>query len=592
MKSRISFYNRGVAGYLRRCFRPVWLIYLALLMLILPVTALSASGERSLDSIVQNAAWTGIFLSALLGIVAVMTVFNWRFRKKMALMMASFPVRRETLFTTSFIAGLMPGIGAQLIAVVSMKLLYPLPESMSAGMLWNCFLSWSLSYLSFYGFSVFCSVLTGNLIVLPVVYLVLNFTALAAERCVRALLGVFVYGMSVMNEHLAFLSPAYYLLSFDAERCCGGITVPLLLYAGSALLLSGCALLLFRKNNIETVTDVVAVPVLRPVFKYCMSFGTGVVFAGIIYKLLLENVLRGFDSALVIMLLLCLGAAIGYFTAEVLIDKTFRIPREKWKGLYIMCGLLCALTLALELDLPGYEKYVPAAEEVSSVTIWSAGGTVYSSAVLTTERNIGDAISLHEGIIAAKDANEAAQETMEIYISYSLTDGTVLSRRYFIDSGADALERPGSCISRCVRLSNAQECLDARRKADPVPTERNISYAFVLFNSYNDPSLYRELYLTDGEAVALYEECIVPDTADGQLFLNACYGTEQYLKQTCNATVYIYLNEIGPGNSGDGCICFDVCTGAERTKQRLSELLDIAFYSLEELYSTDNVIFG
>jgi len=51
------------------------------------------------------------------------------------------------------------------------------------------------------------AMLTGNVIVLPVVYFVLNLAAAAFESCVKECLFALVYGAATSGNHFTFLSP-------------------------------------------------------------------------------------------------------------------------------------------------------------------------------------------------------------------------------------------------------------------------------------------------------------------------------------------------------------------------------------------------
>ena len=57
----------------------------------------------------------------------------------------------------------------------------------------------------------FCGVLTGNVLVLPAVYVVLNCTAAVAEGAVRALLGSLLYGYSYDGMLFDRLSPIVHM---------------------------------------------------------------------------------------------------------------------------------------------------------------------------------------------------------------------------------------------------------------------------------------------------------------------------------------------------------------------------------------------
>ena len=71
--------------------------------------------------------------------------------------------------------------------------------------------------LFFYGFATLCAQLTGNILILPVVYGILNFVAVAVDFLLHLVLGYFVYGMyrdGMVSDLACYLSPAVGMFRF------------------------------------------------------------------------------------------------------------------------------------------------------------------------------------------------------------------------------------------------------------------------------------------------------------------------------------------------------------------------------------------
>lgn len=83
-------------------------------------------------------------------------------------------------------------------------------------------------------------------------------------------------------------------------------------------------------------------------------------------------------------------AAVGYFLAEMLLRKSFRVF-SAWPGCLVLLALLSALFLCIRLDLTGYQDYVPASGEVSQVTVDLEGSTYpsdgFGGSVQITDRS-------------------------------------------------------------------------------------------------------------------------------------------------------------------------------------------------------------
>ena len=174
-------------------------------------------------------------------------------------------------------------------------------------------------------------------------------------------------------------------------------------YAAAGLLLSGAALLLYKRRRMETAGDVVAIQVLKPVFKYCLCFGTALVFADVTIQLFYRTEARGLAAAGLVLGLMLVGAFIGYFAAEMLIQKTLKVFRGKWKGFAVACAVIALFVGVFEFDLTGYERRVPAPEDVDFVAV-QAGGDV---AELKDPARIAEALELHRAVIENKAACEA-----------------------------------------------------------------------------------------------------------------------------------------------------------------------------------------
>ena len=186
MKSRISCFNAGVCrNLLRRCW-PLWVGWFVLLLFLLPVQLAKASfwGEETLAQSLQRLTLSSgqdmVLISFFMGIVTAMVVFGYLYNPRSCGLMHSLPLRRETLFFTAWLTGFLPMLAAELLTALLTGALY-----LGEGLPLQDLLTWLLmavcSNLCFYGIAVFCAMLTGSLLILPVAYLALNLAAWAAE---------------------------------------------------------------------------------------------------------------------------------------------------------------------------------------------------------------------------------------------------------------------------------------------------------------------------------------------------------------------------------------------------------------------------
>ena len=603
MKSKTSLFNKGVALNLLKRYWPLWLGYFVLLLLVTPAVLSGrvdrlAPGEM-LNYTLLNTGVDVVYISMVVGVLSAMAMFNYLYSTKSCGMMNMLPIRRETMFLTAFLTGLMPLLAADVLVMLITALFY-------GGRLvyFKTLLLWLamavMGNISFYGFAVFCAVLTGNLVVLPVLYLVLNLTVYVAERAVRYLLGAFVYGMNASSCTLLVLSPIMELLNSltvmsvnytDADGMVqavanayqvNGLGV-LGIYCAAGLACAALALLIYRRRQMERATDVVAVPVLKPVFKYCMTFGTAVVLAYVVYAWLVPGNVSGIAAALLVLALLLVGALIGYYAAEMLMRKSLKVFPGKWKGCLVSCLILALLTMAWEFDLFGYERRIPEADQVESA--WFLG----NNTELTEPENIQALTQLHQSLVDNKSENESAEERYIVTIRYMLKDGGTLIRRYPIRCDREALNDPDSDIRRYEALENVEE-VRIRRIVPSFPvTITNISYGDIYMSWCDEEGNYQgeSLSLTDEQVFALYQ-CIRKDLEAGTAGRLWVGESDAYLDTV--STIDINLEFVtGTGEDQKWSYIYEtLCLDEENTTNWIRENTDFTVMTQRELYEEES----
>ena len=603
MKSKTSLFNKGVALNLLKRYWPLWLGYFVLLLLVTPAVLSGrvdrlAPGEM-LNYTLLNTGVDVVYISMVVGVLSAMAMFNYLYSTKSCGMMNMLPIRRETMFLTAFLTGLMPLLAADVLVMLITALFY-------GGRLvyFKTLLLWLamavMGNISFYGFAVFCAVLTGNLVVLPVLYLVLNLTVYVAERAVRYLLGAFVYGMNASSCTLLVLSPIMELLNsltvmpvnyIDADGMVQAVTNAyqvnglgvLGIYCAAGLVCAALALLIYRRRQMERATDVVAVPVLKPVFKYCMTFGTAVVLAYVVYAWLVPGNVNGIAAALLVLALLLVGALIGYYAAEMLMRKTLKVFPGKWKGCLISCLILAVLTMAWEFDLFGYERRIPEADQVESA--WFLG----NNTELTEPENIQALTQLHQSLVDNKSENESADEQYIVTIRYMLKDGGTLIRRYPIRCDREALNDPDSDIRRYEALENVEEARIRRIVPSFPVTITNISYGDIYMSWSDEEGNYQgeNLSLTDEQVFALYQ-CIRKDLEAGTAGRLWVGESDAYLDTV--STIDINLEFVtGTGEDQKWSYIYEtLCLDEENAMNWIRENTDFTVMTQREFYEEES----
>ena len=220
MKSGTSFFNRSYSLHLLRRFWPLWALWLALLILIGPVLLGSAPPEsfgtpaeyvNNLNRTILESGRILAFLSILAGPLVAMAMLSWLYSPRICGMVNSLPMKRETVWFTSVLTGLLPMLAADLLVFLIILAGFGGRAGVETAHVWTWLKLVVLGNTAFYGMACFCGVLTGNVLVLPAVYLVLGCTASVAESTARALLGDLVYGYTYDSLWLHGLSPFLHL---------------------------------------------------------------------------------------------------------------------------------------------------------------------------------------------------------------------------------------------------------------------------------------------------------------------------------------------------------------------------------------------
>ncbi len=611
MKSGKFFFNRGISRSLLHRFWPLWLACLAILIMLGPAQvsrlrdmALSSGIAENtvfyLNQMVQGVLQAGVD-AARFGILAAvgtaMAMYSYLYLPRSCGLMNTLPVRRETVFLTAFLTGLLPLLAAELIAFLLLLGASAGVEGLGEELCLQWLKAAVLSTVGFYGLATFCAVLTGNVLVLPVVYLVLGVAAAAAEGCVRALLGTLVYGYTYNSLSLTALSPVAYVLDnvtvtapdtyWDSSLEAVPYRIGNLSYLGwlcaAGLLLTVLAVLLLRRRHMERVGDVVAVPQLRPVFRVCMAAGCAVALAVLLQDFFWDYTAGGRNGAAVVFPALAAGSLVGWFGAEMLMKKTLRVFRSGWKGFGIVTACLLLFALCAETDVTGYEKRVPEADEIENIRLLSG------QTALRDEETLSLCRDLHRQIIENKAVNESSNQTMAIHLRYELKNGKAMDRLYYVKWQDGITDDPESDLSAYEQLINCPEVLMTRFVPDGLSAE-DIHWAYVSQTVRNEGGWLdsKEYTLTSEKAEELYNRAVLPDGREGSIGYSwMAYGEASRRAITTLSVSFELWKEGESGTPYTETLYYEVLEGSERTLQWLEENLELQPENAWEVQEAD-----
>ena len=544
MPSERTFFNKAIY---KRALSRFWLIGAAYAAVLCFLTLMCGRyfnfdtkeiAEYVSYSILSNLTRREIVAAAVAAVVMAIAVHGWMFRKTSAAYISALPVTREALLISSLLAGLTLLILPCIIAMLVSLLLYG-----GAGPLWTPYLLCSaaavvLMNIAFFGLASFCTVFTGNAAVLPALYVIALYGFVGIEVVIRYITEFLLFGVrGGTGWELAILSPLYYF--FNNYVGSYSYALPLTaVYAAAGVILAGLAVIFFRHRRMEAAGETVAVPVLRPIFRW----GLAAVGALGMALLILKTVFNvgsyaagngGTPGKVAILLLAMLfGAAVGWFGAEALMRKTLRVFDRHWKGLGVFCALLCVLVIGGKLDVFGVERYQPDVDEIGYAAV-NGWGEYIPTRIMQPE-NIEKLLSLQKDIIANKKAyeNQNGIDTFPLTIEYYGTDGKLLARRVYIyaaDKYAPYVTggnynvgflTENDAISRNVRqyeeLLNSRELMEERALFPCDRSQTAVFNASIQWYESSSP-VQQGLTLTTDEFWELYDTCIVPDLRDGNI---------------------------------------------------------------------------
>ena len=489
MRSATSCFNLTLYQKNLSRFWPIWALYGLIWLFLLPISILNESrwwdsaraAQRPLQFLEGGSA--GLAMALIFGLLSAMAVFSYLYNSRSAGLMHTLPLKREGLFLTNYLSGLSCFLLPNLAVFVLSLAAEALAGAVNAGSLCMWLTVQSLLCFFFYSFAVFCAMFTGHILALPAFYGILNILAAGLAYLFDALAGAFVYGYAGiprLSEAAVWLSPALrltYTLNLIYPGGNGvyvqfyGLHV-VLLYALAGLILTGLALLVYRRRSLERAGDIVSVGWVRPVFKYGVGACAAVALGSFLYGMFLYSLPEN-AWTLLSFLLLC-GAA-GYFVAEMLLRKRFWVFRRSWKGCLVLLGCLTALVCVLEFDLTGFERRVPGSDQVASVQIGDVRSAPYDD-LNYTSLNLSDPADLalveqlHRAIVAEKDRFDQADDygavqltdglyvetssSVSVWLDYTLNTGGRVLRRYSLPVTAADLTDPSSAASLLTRLLN------------------------------------------------------------------------------------------------------------------------------------------
>ena len=506
MPSVKSYFNKTLfRGSLGRTW-PLWAAYTLAWVLIMPVFLFTELNRYHVVysrvtvsyDILQMSINAGIAAAALSGVCFAMAMFSYLSNARATCAMHTMPIRREGLFLTNYLAGLYAQMATLVITFALAALVTACHGVFDFYAIDMGFTICFLLAMFFYSFAVLCMVCAGQILAGAAFYGIFNFLFIAMEALVQTFAGNFLYGYVPQSNFSAMaLSPLFQLYSrlgaskiypptidggiqWDAEPI--GVEVMnfryVALYALAGVAFAVIALALYRRRKSEATGSTVAVTWLRPVFKYGVALCSAFSFGQLLSYFVFELAESPYEAGALVGTIACMVFAglLGYYAAEMLLKKSFRVFKSAWKGALATTIVLILIGASFPLDLTGYQSYVPAADEIESaqVNIYCDGNIsnwfdLYEPESIALLRDAHHACIVDKPRQISVNRQEPQEHNCYFNISYLLTDGTEVSRRYDLSTDPAMLSDPSSPESALTAFAQCDEITQWRILGGKLP---------------------------------------------------------------------------------------------------------------------------
>ncbi len=472
MKLKTSFINQGVLLNDFKSFSWVGAVYLLGLLLSVPLkiimlysnaegAILSQDPEIYLRIFSYDDFWQ-LMILIIAPVLTALLLFGYLQNGKAADMAHALPVKRETLYHTHILAGLIFLFVPLIItALAAWALVAGLGIPKVSGQDIATWLAISLLFNLLYFIT---GVATGMFTGLSSVQGVLSYILLLLPSGLSMLL---LHNMRIYTYGFAFdsymqsvnISPLAEMFNYPIHK----IEIAAYLLASITLYLLG--LYLYRRRQLEAAGSAITFDALRPFFKYGVTF-CFMLFVGSYFY-------QAQDSLGWACFGYLLGSLTAYLGVEILLQKSlhvFKLKIIKGFGIYALIVIICIG--ALQLDLTGYERRLPELAEVESVYMDNVfyplshlnmaqthhtvnyeyndmnPGAHFETPlpIYTRAENIADVYALHQKIVSNRTVEKAVMQNRYRYRNsfvtgariplcfiYNLKNGSHICRQYKVN---------------------------------------------------------------------------------------------------------------------------------------------------------------
>ena len=378
------------------------------------------------------------------GILLGVLIFRYLHNKNSVAVIHGYPFRRSELLNSHVISGIILISIPIIINTIILALITPsiitnissnplveahnldiekIAELYSIRRIIYWFLKMEIVSIIFFLISTFAGIISGVTIIQGALALILPFVPLFIIVLVYSGLGELVFGFGSMGYEWEKFAENIIPISLFNSMENWNINY-IIWYIFLAILLYSLCLWLYMKRDLERSQDAIAFDILKPVFKYGVTFCT-MLLAGSYFQVLKESAVWFWIGGFI-------GSFLGYFIAEIIMEKSIRVF-GKFKGYILYIAVIALIITGTQIDLFGYEKRIPSSNEVEEAYFECPH---LRDATILERENIESILGIHQFIIDNKNyiieetKDSHFLETTYIDIGYLYTNGRRMFRTY------------------------------------------------------------------------------------------------------------------------------------------------------------------
>lgn len=442
MKSKISFFNKGIIFDDIRRFGWISIAYTLALFFIVPLKILmfyenEQLGKDLIKSIftLKNTEFQGFLI---IGVPVLLAIFLFRYMqvKVSADMIHSLPIKRTAIYRSHIFIGVLTlVIPVVIIGIISVFL----NITLELEQYYNFYdvIQWVgitiLMDLVFFFTCVFVGMLVGSSVLQGGLTYILVFLPLGLTMLLTESLNIFIYGfIGNIGHEESRLSPmvrvfeGFYIDSVN--RINNSISIKeILVYIIICVTLYFTSKVIYNKRKLEAASQTIAFKSVQYILRYGITF-CSMLIGGLYFQGAERNIhwiLLGFIIA----------SLIGYLIAEMIIKKSLWVFRNM-KGYAVYVVVMLVIMLGIKFDVVGYEDKLPALDSIQSISFsdihYWGDEEKYNDDKFFEKENISNILELHKEIIKKKESNKYVKDnhSKAVFITYYLKDGGKFKRGY------------------------------------------------------------------------------------------------------------------------------------------------------------------